>query len=135
MHCIACMRCLICVSLGDVWGTVLLLDTCSESKCVSEFLFTALKRSHPSQVFPASGTSRRSSLLVSYRMSPDAMRTSLLCQLRLHSCGHQDAAWHSRSKIELQCELDQPRVVAGRDDAAKITRVAGNPASVRIDGC
>jgi hypothetical protein len=22
MHCIPCMHCLICVSLGDVWGTV-----------------------------------------------------------------------------------------------------------------
>ena len=25
MHCIPCMHCLICVSLGDVWGTLCLL--------------------------------------------------------------------------------------------------------------
>src|SRR5215813_9963521 len=43
MHCIPCMRCLICVSLRDVCGTVLLLDTSSESIYVSEFLFCRSK--------------------------------------------------------------------------------------------
>jgi hypothetical protein len=27
MRCIQCMHCLICVSLGDVWGTVLPYDS------------------------------------------------------------------------------------------------------------
>ncbi len=39
MHCIPCMRCLICVSLGDVWGTVSITHSSSPTADLSLTVF------------------------------------------------------------------------------------------------